>query len=69
MGKLRAKGESMQNKERSIDNIFSQIAGTPDPVSKIVQPGTGIAEPGDLLFFIDHYPEKTLRSEVLSNSF
>jgi hypothetical protein len=55
------------SREKTINNIFLQIAGSPDPVTRIVQPGTGIAESGDLFFFINHYPEKTLRSEVQSN--
>ena len=45
------------------DNIwqksrFAQIAGIPDPKTRIAIPGTGIAEPGDLLFFITHHYDK-----------
>ena len=52
------------SREKSINKIFSMIAGVPDPETGIAQPGTGIAEPGDLVFMITHYPHKTLRSEL-----
>jgi len=46
------------SKEKRINKIFAQIAGIPDPETHIVIPGTGIAEPGDLLFFINHHSDK-----------
>ncbi len=46
------------SKEKQINKIFSQIAGVPDSRTRIATPGTGIAEPGDLLFFITHHPDK-----------
>jgi len=52
------------SREKSINKIFSLIAGIPDPETGIAQPGTGIAEPGDLVFLITHYPYKTLKSEL-----
>jgi hypothetical protein len=48
----------MLYKEKEINKIFAQIAGVPDPQTRIAIPGTGIAEPGDLLFFITHHPVK-----------
>jgi hypothetical protein len=57
------------SKEKYLNDIFSKIAGTADPTSLLAQPGTGLAEPGDLFFFITHYPNRTLRSEVNSNLF
>jgi hypothetical protein len=50
----------MLSKEKHINKIFAQIAGVPDPETRIAIPGTGIAEPGDLLFFITHHPDKQL---------
>ena len=46
------------SKEKQINKIFSQIAGVPDHRTRIAIPGTGIAEPGDLLFFITHHPDR-----------
>lgn len=46
------------SKEKQINKIFAQIAGVPDPQTRIAVPGTGIAEPGDLLFFITHHSDK-----------
>jgi len=48
----------MLSKEKQINKIFAQIAGVPDPQTRIAIPGTGIAEPGDLLFFITHHSWK-----------
>jgi len=33
------------SKEKRINKIFVQIAGIPDPETRIAIPGTGIAEP------------------------
>jgi hypothetical protein len=45
------------SKEKQLSKIFDQIAGVPDPQTRIAIPGTGIADPGDLLFFITHHPD------------
>ena len=50
--------EEVLSKEKRINKIFAKIAGIPDPVTRIVIPGTGIAEPGDLLFLITHHSDK-----------
>jgi len=52
------------SREKQINELYSQIAGVPDPETGISQPETGIAQPGDLVFLITHYPSKTLRSEI-----
>jgi hypothetical protein len=49
--------DQILSKEKQINKIYSQIAGVPDPE-------TGIAQPGDLVFLITHYPYKTLKSEI-----
>jgi hypothetical protein len=46
------------SKEKQINKIFAQIAGVPVPQTRIAVPGTGIAEPGDLLFFVTHHSDK-----------
>lgn len=46
------------SKEKRINKIFAQIAGIPDPKTRIAIPRTGMAEPGDLLFFITHRSDK-----------
>jgi len=46
------------SKEKQVNKIFAQIAGVPDPKTRVAMLGTGIAEPGDLLFFITHYPDE-----------
>ena len=55
------------SKEKNLTDIFSKIAGNVDSTSLLSQLQDGLAEPGDLFFFITHYPNRTLRSEI--NSF
>jgi hypothetical protein len=43
------------SKSKNINNIFFGIAGIPDPESGMVQPGTALAEPRDLILSITHY--------------
>jgi len=57
------------SKEKNLNDIFSKIAGTVDSTSLLGQPRNGLAEPGDLFFFITHYPSRTLGSEINSNPF
>ena len=52
------KMEEVLSKKKRINKIFAKIAGIPDPETRITIPGTGIAEPGDLLFFITHHSDK-----------
>jgi hypothetical protein len=46
------------SREKQINQLYSKIVGIPDPKTRITIPGTDIAEPGDLLFFITHYSAK-----------
>jgi hypothetical protein len=57
----------ISGKHRKINEIYKKIAGVIDPKTKITQPGTGIVEPGDLLFSISHYPYESLKDEVNRN--
>jgi hypothetical protein len=52
------------SKEKIINDIFSKIAGVPDPETGVTQPETGIAQPGDLVFLITQYAYKTLKSQI-----
>ena len=57
------------SKEKELNLIFSKIAGVSDSTGLLGQARNGLAEPGDLFFFITHYPNRTLRSEINSNPF
>ena len=61
------------SQEKRINRVYSTLAGIPDPETGIARRGTGIAEPGDLFFFIthhtcqhgdDHIGSKTLRQII-----
>jgi hypothetical protein len=56
--------DQVLSREKQINELYSQIAGVPDPETGIAQPETGIAQPGDLVFLITHHPCKTLKSEI-----
>jgi hypothetical protein len=47
----------VQSREMQAKELFAQIAGIPDPNSGVAVTGTGLAEPGDLLFFVTHHPD------------
>ena len=56
--------DQILSKEKQINRIYSQIAGVPDPETRIAKPETGIAQSGDLVFLITHFPYKTLKGEI-----
>ena len=58
--------DEILSKEKEINKIYSKIAGVPHHETGTVQPRTGIAQPGDLVFLITHYPYKTLKGELNS---
>jgi len=62
------KKDKVLSNERQIRKIFAQIAGTPDLKSRITIPGTGIVEPGDLLFFITHHSDKQSQCKNVRNT-
>jgi len=53
------------SKEQALNKIFLRVCGLTDPETGIPQPGKGIAEPGDLLFFITHFVHKPLEDELI----
>jgi len=70
------KAGELLSKEKRVNKIFDQIVGIPDPKTRIAIPGTGIAEAGDLLFFITHGSDKqsfynsrpkTLKTRLITN--
>ena len=54
----------ISSKYSKVKEIYIKISGVLDPKTKIAKLGTGIVDPGDLLFSISHYPNGSLDDEI-----